>query len=296
MLVAAHGIGPLRHASWNLNQILDLLGLSGRASAVSAVPGLHTHDAPFNPWRTLRMAVPSRWQYTVKERLPKAWQDHLLFLWSLRRTAPRGTPRFATSAQRHRQRDSCDLPAVIAMGSSLPETSRGASQRNRGSARLAHQSEKRTNRSSRRNPATARVQRPVRGTPAGSLRQVERRLRVARRPMASIQRAAAAQARLPDRPHTPHGFLLARGPGFPSVRRSRSARFTTLSRPSSRAQAWQCPTARSAIARVARARTVVRPFPGISITQRKSHLPDDGEHPRCLPSTSPVCRLRPFRE
>jgi predicted AlkP superfamily phosphohydrolase/phosphomutase len=78
MLVAAHGMGPLRHASWNLTQILDLAGLSGRAAAPARTGA---QNAPFNPWRALRMALPSRWQYALKERLPKPWQDYLLFLW-----------------------------------------------------------------------------------------------------------------------------------------------------------------------------------------------------------------------
>lgn len=75
---AGHGMGPLRHASWNLNQILDLLGFNG------ASPGVRAHvDRParINPWRILKMTAPSRLQYRIKDMLPKSLQDYLLFLW-----------------------------------------------------------------------------------------------------------------------------------------------------------------------------------------------------------------------
>jgi predicted AlkP superfamily phosphohydrolase/phosphomutase len=75
LAVAAHGMGPLYHASWNLDQILDLLGFNGeRRSRGKSVGNV-------NPWRILKMTIPSRLQYLIKESLPRALQDYLVFRW-----------------------------------------------------------------------------------------------------------------------------------------------------------------------------------------------------------------------
>jgi predicted AlkP superfamily phosphohydrolase/phosphomutase len=85
MVFAGHGMGPIYHASWNLPEILDLLGY-GR------VPAKHEHadgangrnearQAKVNPWRILKMALPGRLQYFIKESLPASWQHRLLFRW-----------------------------------------------------------------------------------------------------------------------------------------------------------------------------------------------------------------------
>src|SRR5262249_41364690 len=74
MVFAGHGMGPIFHASWNLPEILDLLGY-GR------VPAQHGHadgasvrnearEAKVNPWRILKMVLPGRLQYFIKESLP----------------------------------------------------------------------------------------------------------------------------------------------------------------------------------------------------------------------------------
>ena len=34
-----------------------------------------------NPWRVLKMVVPGRVQYAIKNMLPQSMQDRLLFLW-----------------------------------------------------------------------------------------------------------------------------------------------------------------------------------------------------------------------
>ena len=78
LLVAAHGMGPIYHASWNLTEILDLLGY-GRGSAPGKTASVRS--ARINPWRVLKMVVPGAWQYRIKAALPVALQERLLFLW-----------------------------------------------------------------------------------------------------------------------------------------------------------------------------------------------------------------------
>jgi predicted AlkP superfamily phosphohydrolase/phosphomutase len=78
-LVAAHGMGPLTHASWHLSEILDRLGF-GR-SGRGARPAERTRRARLNPWRIAKMVVPSPLQYAIKAALPPALQAELLYLW-----------------------------------------------------------------------------------------------------------------------------------------------------------------------------------------------------------------------
>jgi len=77
MIFAGHGMEPLYHASWNLPEILDLLGFGGRGTA----PVAQTRKARQNFWRTLKHALPGRLQYAIKNALPRSLQDRLLFLW-----------------------------------------------------------------------------------------------------------------------------------------------------------------------------------------------------------------------
>lgn len=79
LLVAGHGMGPLYHASWYLNEMLDLLGY-GQASK----KGLTTQkirEAQVNPWRLLKMILPGNVQYAIKAVLPQRLQDELIFRW-----------------------------------------------------------------------------------------------------------------------------------------------------------------------------------------------------------------------
>jgi predicted AlkP superfamily phosphohydrolase/phosphomutase len=80
MVFAAHGMGPLCHASWNLPEILDLLGYGNKPVPKAAAPE-ESLDARINPWRILKMVVPGRLQYAIKAMLPRAIQDWLLFRW-----------------------------------------------------------------------------------------------------------------------------------------------------------------------------------------------------------------------
>lgn len=77
MVFAAHGMGPLRHASWNLQQILDLLG-HGHPPA-EAKPAKSRRKGTRNFLRTLRVAIPGAVQFKLAELLPEALQDQLLF-------------------------------------------------------------------------------------------------------------------------------------------------------------------------------------------------------------------------
>lgn len=79
MVVAGHGMGPLRHASWHLNEILELWGYGRRPARRLATDAEHAAKSSF--WRKLKLVVPGRLQYAIKNRLPKSWQDELLFRW-----------------------------------------------------------------------------------------------------------------------------------------------------------------------------------------------------------------------
>ena len=91
MVVSGHGMGPIYHASWNLPEILDLLGY-GRGPARQAEPG---RKARANPWRILRMVLPGRLQYAIKNALPQSLQDELLFRWYSGRRDWKGVRAFA---------------------------------------------------------------------------------------------------------------------------------------------------------------------------------------------------------
>jgi predicted AlkP superfamily phosphohydrolase/phosphomutase len=77
-VVAGHGMGSIHHASWNLSEILDLLGYGKRPMADVQKP---ERDATVNPWRILKMVIPGKVQYAIKAMLPKRLQDELLFRW-----------------------------------------------------------------------------------------------------------------------------------------------------------------------------------------------------------------------
>ncbi|HKR80079.1 MAG TPA: alkaline phosphatase family protein, partial [Nitrospira sp.] len=79
LIMAGHGMGPLYHASWNLNEILDLLGY-GQASKRN-LTAQKSRQARANPWRLLKMVLPGKVQYAIKEALPKRLQDELIFRW-----------------------------------------------------------------------------------------------------------------------------------------------------------------------------------------------------------------------
>jgi predicted AlkP superfamily phosphohydrolase/phosphomutase len=87
MVVAAHGMGPIYHASWNLPEILQLLGHgrtpheSRTGSGARSAKSEPKRTAKVNPWRVLKMMLPGRLQYAIKAMLPKWAADELLFRW-----------------------------------------------------------------------------------------------------------------------------------------------------------------------------------------------------------------------
>jgi len=90
---ALHGMATLSHASWNLDEILDLLGFGSRRNGHAA--NTRARRGRVNPWRILKMTVPSRLQYAIKEQLPRSLQDYLLFLWYARGRSTGGRRAFA---------------------------------------------------------------------------------------------------------------------------------------------------------------------------------------------------------
>ena len=79
LVFSGHGMGPIWHASWNLQEILDLLGF-GRTHG--ALPDAwQSNMRAINPWRFVKMALPGKFQYAVKAMLPKAVQNELIFRW-----------------------------------------------------------------------------------------------------------------------------------------------------------------------------------------------------------------------
>jgi predicted AlkP superfamily phosphohydrolase/phosphomutase len=79
LVFSGHGMGPIWHASWNLQEILDRLGFG--KPGVNAAPGREQTGARVNPWRLLKMKVPGRLQYAVKAMLPQRLQNELVFRW-----------------------------------------------------------------------------------------------------------------------------------------------------------------------------------------------------------------------
>lgn len=80
MVVSGHGMGPLYHASWNLPQILDLLGY-GRENGHAKNGTARGRKARVSPWRVLKMTIPGPVQYKIKAALPERAQHELLFRW-----------------------------------------------------------------------------------------------------------------------------------------------------------------------------------------------------------------------
>jgi predicted AlkP superfamily phosphohydrolase/phosphomutase len=78
IVVSGHGMGPVFHASWNLTEILALLGY-GKSPATAQTPD--NRPARVNPWRLLKMILPGRLQYAIRNALPKSLRHRLLFLW-----------------------------------------------------------------------------------------------------------------------------------------------------------------------------------------------------------------------
>jgi predicted AlkP superfamily phosphohydrolase/phosphomutase len=81
MVFAAHGMGPIYHASWNLAEILDLLGYGRPSARRLANSAAASRTARVNPWRLLKMAIPGPVQYRIKAMLPQPIQEQLLFRW-----------------------------------------------------------------------------------------------------------------------------------------------------------------------------------------------------------------------
>jgi hypothetical protein len=67
------------HASWNLTEILDLLGY-GQGPKSGLTPQI-SRQAHVNPWRLLKMILPGKVQYAIKGILPQRLQDELIFRW-----------------------------------------------------------------------------------------------------------------------------------------------------------------------------------------------------------------------
>jgi predicted AlkP superfamily phosphohydrolase/phosphomutase len=80
LIFAGHGMGAISHASWNLMDILDLFGY-GKQGAPRPEVASAPRDGKVNPWRLLKMAVPGWLQYAIKNSLPQRLQDELLFRW-----------------------------------------------------------------------------------------------------------------------------------------------------------------------------------------------------------------------
>ncbi|HYM05730.1 MAG TPA: alkaline phosphatase family protein [Terriglobales bacterium] len=80
LIFSGHGMGPIWHASWSLQEILNRMGFG----KVRSDGGGHAREAAgtgVNPWRILKMKVPGRFQYAVKAMLPKRLQEELIFRW-----------------------------------------------------------------------------------------------------------------------------------------------------------------------------------------------------------------------
>ncbi len=95
IVYAPHGMGQLSHASWNLNEMLELWGFATGEPSAAKGGAPAERRGKVNPWRIVKMVFPARWQYAIKESLPRSWQDQLLFLWYAGRTQYKGLRAFA---------------------------------------------------------------------------------------------------------------------------------------------------------------------------------------------------------
>ncbi len=75
--VSAHGMGPLRHASWNLPEMLDYWGYGSKSN--KTLDSNAVRDGSVNFWRALRMMVPGKLQYAAYSVLPQRLQNELVF-------------------------------------------------------------------------------------------------------------------------------------------------------------------------------------------------------------------------
>jgi predicted AlkP superfamily phosphohydrolase/phosphomutase len=78
LVFSGHGMGPMNHASWNLQEMLDRLGFGNTAVKSH---GCEDTSARVNPWRLLQMLLPGRFQYAVRSLLPRRFRDELIFRW-----------------------------------------------------------------------------------------------------------------------------------------------------------------------------------------------------------------------
>ena len=92
IVFAPHGMGQLSHASWNLNEMLELWGFANRGERPSPPA---ERRGRINPWRILKMVFPAQWQYAIKERLPRSLQEQLIILWYAGRSRFAGRRAFA---------------------------------------------------------------------------------------------------------------------------------------------------------------------------------------------------------
>jgi predicted AlkP superfamily phosphohydrolase/phosphomutase len=75
--VSAHGMGPLYHASWHLQDMLDDWGYGSISQP--APRNRRRRDGSVNFWRILRKVMPGRLQYAIYEALPRRAQNELVF-------------------------------------------------------------------------------------------------------------------------------------------------------------------------------------------------------------------------
>jgi predicted AlkP superfamily phosphohydrolase/phosphomutase len=79
LVFSGHGMGPIWHASWNLQEILDLLGFGDTRQQPH--PRNNKQVAAVNPWRFIKRVMPGKLQYAIKAMLPKPVQNELIFRW-----------------------------------------------------------------------------------------------------------------------------------------------------------------------------------------------------------------------
>jgi predicted AlkP superfamily phosphohydrolase/phosphomutase len=106
LVFALHGMGELAHASWSLNEILELLGFGAAPpAAAGARPGRT------NFWRRLKMVLPPRLQYRIRDTLPTPLRDLLLARWYAGKWSVRGRRAFAVP-----NNDSCGAVRINLRG------------------------------------------------------------------------------------------------------------------------------------------------------------------------------------
>jgi len=212
--VSAHGMGPLRHASWNLQDMLDYWGYGGESNHAHRPEEVSRGSVNF--WRILRMVVPGKLQYAGYAALPRRLQNELVFRFYRGNRSWERCRAFAVP-----NNDSVGAIRINLKGrdhNGTVEPTEYEQVCDDVCAALAELKDPVTGKPVIQN--ISRVQRELRGPYLDRLPDITVQWD-ASFPWSSVHSPRFGAIQLPDQDsrsgsHSVHGFLLASGPGIPS--------------------------------------------------------------------------------